>query len=227
MSPYDEAMTAYTGQKLLDALDSQGLGDWQGLPGCIGARFLTGDFATGLDFVARIGSRAEEAGHHPDVTLTFPHVDVRLTSHDTGAVTERDLNLAGQISEQAASAGVKADPEAPVVLELGLDTAHKETIAPFWSALLTGDAGNIPGDDIVDPGGQVPLLWFQECEEHEVPHQRLHVDISVPTDVAEKRIRAAVDAGGTVVDESQVPRFTVLADADGNRACVCTLATRP
>ena len=37
-------MTAYTGQKLLDALDSHGLGDWQGLPDCIGARFLTGDF---------------------------------------------------------------------------------------------------------------------------------------------------------------------------------------
>lgn len=106
-------MTAYTGQKLLDALDSKGLGDWQGLPDCIGARFLTGDFATGLDLVARIGERAEEAGHHPDVTLTFPHVDIRLTSHDTGAVTERDLNLAGQISQLAASAGVEADPSVP------------------------------------------------------------------------------------------------------------------
>ncbi|MGO2036913.1 MAG: VOC family protein, partial [Brevibacterium sp.] len=174
-----------------------------------------------------IGSRAEAAGHHPDVTLTFPHVDIRLTSHDTGAVTERDLDLAKQISEAAASAGVSADPEAPVVLELGLDTAHKEAIAPFWAALLTGDAGNVSGDDVVDPSGQVPLLWFQECEEHDVPHQRLHVDISVAPELADRRIRAAVAAGGTVVDDSPAPRFTVLADADGNRACVCTLATRP
>lgn len=219
-------MTAYTGQKLLDALHSQELSDWQGMPGCIKARFLTGDFATGLDLVAEIGTRAEAAGHHPDVTLTFPHVDISLTSHDTGAVTERDLDLAGQISEAAASAGVSADPAAPVVLELGLDTAHKDAIAPFWAALLTGDAGNVSGPDVVDPSGQVPLLWFQECEEHEAPHQRLHIDISVPAAFAPERIQAAVEAGGTIVDEEQAPSFTVLADADGNRACVCALSGR-
>lgn len=72
----------------------------------------------------------------------------------------------------------------------------------------------------------MPLLWFQDCEEHEVPHQRLHVDVSVPAAVAPERIKAAVDAGGTIVDESQAPSFTVLSDADGNRACVCTLAGR-
>lgn len=220
-------MTTYTGQKLLDTLDSKGLADWQGLPQCIGARFLTGDFATGVELVERIGTAAEEANHHPDVTLTFPHVDIRLTSHDTGEVTERDLDLAARISELATSAGVKADPGAPAMLELGMDTAHRDEIAPFWAALLTGDAGNVSGPDVVDPDGQMPLLWFQDCEEHEVPHQRLHVDVSVSAAVAPERIRAAVEAGGTIVDESRAPSFTVLADTDGNRACVCTLANRP
>ncbi|GAA1550814.1 4a-hydroxytetrahydrobiopterin dehydratase [Brevibacterium picturae] len=219
-------MTAYTGQKLLDTLDAHGLADWQGLPDRIGARFLTGDFATGLDLVSRIGAAAEEANHHPEITLTFPHVDIRLTSHDTGAVTERDLELAAQISELAASAGVSADPKIPALLELGMDTAHRDAIAPFWAALLTGDASNVSGRDVIDPAGQMPLLWFQDCEEHAVPHQRLHVDVSVPGAVAPERIRAAVEAGGTVVDESQAPSFTVLADADGNRACVCTLENR-
>src|SRR5699024_8694232 len=105
-------MTAYTGQNLLDALDSKGLGDWQGRSDSIGTRLLTGDFATGLDLVNKIGAAAEEAGHHPDITLTFPHVDIQLTSHDTGAVTERDLDLAGTISQLAASAGVKTVPAA-------------------------------------------------------------------------------------------------------------------
>ena len=105
-------MTAYTGQNLLDALDSKGLSDWQGRSDSIGTRLLTGDFATGLYLVNKIGAAAEEAGHHPDITLTFPHVDIQLTSHDTGAVTERDLDLAGKISELVASAGVKADPDA-------------------------------------------------------------------------------------------------------------------
>ncbi|WP_209323943.1 4a-hydroxytetrahydrobiopterin dehydratase [Brevibacterium renqingii] len=105
-------MTAYTGQELLDALTEKGLKDWQGRTDSIGTRLLTGDFATGLELVNRIGAAAEEAGHHPDITLTFPHVDVQLTSHDTGAVTERDFDLAGTISELAASAGVKADSAA-------------------------------------------------------------------------------------------------------------------
>jgi 4a-hydroxytetrahydrobiopterin dehydratase len=41
--------------------------------------------------------------------------------------------------------------------------------------------------------------------------------------VAEQRIGAAVSAGGVVVDASQAPSFTVIADPDGNKACVCTM----
>jgi 4a-hydroxytetrahydrobiopterin dehydratase len=40
--------------------------------------------------------------------------------------------------------------------------------------------------------------------------------------VAEQRIDAAVTAGGIVVDDSQAPWYTVIADQDGNKACVCT-----
>ena len=109
---YHEAMTAFTGQELTDTLNDKGLTDWKPQGDAIGTRLLTGDFATGLDLVNKIGAAAEEAGHHPDITLTFPHVDIQLTSHDTGAVTERDLDLAGTISKLAASAGVKADPNA-------------------------------------------------------------------------------------------------------------------
>ena len=40
--------------------------------------------------------------------------------------------------------------------------------------------------------------------------------------MAEPRIGAAVTAGGIVVDDSQAPSYTVIADQDGNKACVCT-----
>jgi 4a-hydroxytetrahydrobiopterin dehydratase len=40
--------------------------------------------------------------------------------------------------------------------------------------------------------------------------------------VAERRIAAATTAGGTVVDDGQAPSYTVIADQDGNKACVCT-----
>ena len=46
--------------------------------------------------------------HHPDLDLlTYPHLDVRLTSHDAGGVTARDVKLARTISEQAAGEGVR------------------------------------------------------------------------------------------------------------------------
>jgi 4a-hydroxytetrahydrobiopterin dehydratase len=69
-------------------------------------------------------------------------------------------------------------------------------------------------------------LWFQSTEAHETPRQRFHLDLWLPHDVADERIAAAVAAGGSVVDDSQAPSFTVLADAEGNRACICTMLER-
>ena len=219
-------MTGYAGQALLDALDAGDLTDWQGLPDGIAARFATGDFATGLALVQDIAALAEDANHHPDLTLTYPAVGVRLISHDVGAVTDRDFALARAISDVARERGVDADPRAPQVIELGLDTADASAIAPFWAALLTGDAANVVDGHIIDPTGQAPRLWFQSADPHDVPRQRLHVDVSVPAAEAGARIRAAVAAGGRIVDESHQPLFTVLEDADGNRACVCTIEGR-
>ena len=58
-------------------------------------------------------------------------------------MTKRDLRMARRISELAEEAGVEADPSAPTMLELGLDTANRDVIAPFWAALLTGDASDV------------------------------------------------------------------------------------
>ncbi len=215
-------MDKITGQQILDA----GLDDWRKLAQALHARFLTGDFATGLGFVTAVTEAAEAAGHHPDVTLTYPFVDLKLISHDVSRVTQRDLDLALEISEIARERGIAADPTAPAQLELALDTADVAAVGPFWAALLTGSTDALAGDDVVDPTGRVPLLWFQDTDAHETPRQRFHVDLWVPHDVAEERIAAAVAAGGRVVDATNAPSFVVVADAEGNRACVCTFLDR-
>lgn len=102
-------MTAYEGEQLITALADAGLTDWRTGDDSIRARFLTGDFATGLELVNRIGVAAEEANHHPDLGLTYPHVDVALISHDVEAVTDRDLSLARRITDFATELGVKAE----------------------------------------------------------------------------------------------------------------------
>jgi len=71
-----------------------------------------------------------------------------------------------------------------------------------------------------DATSRVPILWFQDTEPHETPRQRFHIDVQVPYDVVEQRIAAAVAAGGVIVDDTRAPRTTVLADPDGNKACV-------
>ena len=72
----------------------------------ITARFATKDFATGLKFVNLIGASAEDANHHPDIELTYSLTTVTLTSHDVGAVTERDISLARIIDEHAKALGI-------------------------------------------------------------------------------------------------------------------------
>jgi len=215
-------MANLTNQQILDA----SLDDWRKLAQGIHARFLTGDFVTGLTFVAAVTEAAETANHHPDVRLTYPLVDLTLVSHDVGRVTQRDIDLARRISEIAREQGIGAQPDAVTQLELALDTADLPGVGPFWAALLTGSSASLVGDDVVDPTGRVPLLWFQRTEARETPRQRFHFDLWVPHDVAEERIAAAVAAGGRVVDDQEAPSFVVLADPEGNKVCVCTSLDR-
>lgn len=216
------------GEKLTvtEVLDA-GLADWRQLALGLYARFATKGFAAGLDLVNAIGAVAEEMDHHPDLDLRWGHLNVRTFSHDVNAVTGRDVALARRISELAAERGIAARPATVAAVELALDTADWSRVKPFWAAVL-GVSGGREGvdDELVDFAGQLPGLWFQETDEHEPPRQRWHLDVWVPHDEAERRIAAALEAGGTLVSESEAPSFTVLADADGNKACVCTVLSR-
>ena len=70
------------------------------------------------------------------------------------------------------------------------------------------------------------MFWFQQTEPHEEPRQRFHLDLTVPPEIAQQRIDAALAAGGTLVSDDRAPAFTVLADAEGNKVCICTALGR-
>jgi len=200
-----------------------GLDDWRWLVGGLHARFATGGFAAGIALADAIAEAAEEANHHPDLDLRYPFLAVKLVSHDVGGLTDRDLRLARRISELAAGQGVAAAPDKISTLELGIDTADRAAVLPFWRALLGFDDSPIfPGREILDGDGRLPTVWTQETEAHETPRQRWHLDVIVPIEQAQARIDAAIAAGGTLVSDAAAPAFWVLADAEGNRACVCT-----
>lgn len=87
-----------------------GLTDWRWTDGQLAVRYRTGDFATALALLNRIGAAAEAAGHHPDVALGYGYLELRLVSHDAGGVTAKDVDLARTVSALAAAAGAAADP---------------------------------------------------------------------------------------------------------------------
>jgi 4a-hydroxytetrahydrobiopterin dehydratase len=67
--------------------------------------FRLKDFSEAFAFLTRIALHAEKVDHHPEFTSVWNRVDFRLTSHDAGAVTERDISLAGAINRLAEGAG--------------------------------------------------------------------------------------------------------------------------
>ena len=60
------------------------------------------DFSEAFAFLTRVALHAEKADHHPEFTSVWNRVDFRLTSHDAGTVTDRDLALAEAIERLAA-----------------------------------------------------------------------------------------------------------------------------
>jgi 4a-hydroxytetrahydrobiopterin dehydratase len=60
------------------------------------------DFSEAFGFLSRVALYAEKADHHPEFTSVWNRVDFRLTSHDAGGVTERDVALAKAINRLAA-----------------------------------------------------------------------------------------------------------------------------
>lgn len=59
------------------------------------------DFSQAFAFLTRVAMHAEKVNHHPEFTNVWNRVDFRLTTHDSGGVTERDVSLAGEINRLA------------------------------------------------------------------------------------------------------------------------------
>jgi 4a-hydroxytetrahydrobiopterin dehydratase len=144
----------------------------------------------------------------------------------------RDLDLAHRISAAVSETGRRTEPEIGAgsprsvqMIEIAIDAMDIAAVRPFWKAILgyadEADADG-PEDPIVDPVGQGPALWFQQMDRPRPQRNRIHFDICVPHDEAPGRIEAALAAGGRLVSADRAPAFWVLADVEGNEACVTT-----
>jgi len=141
---------------------------------------------------------------------------------DYYGLSARDLKLARQISAAARALGAPADPSAVQTVQVTIDALVGPEVLPFWRAVLGyRDRGDSPAD-LIDPHGRGPLLWFQQLDARRPQRNRIHLDVWVPHDQAEARVAAAIAAGGHLVTDAHAPAWWVLADAEGNEACVAT-----
>ncbi|MEP7026563.1 MAG: VOC family protein [Actinomycetota bacterium] len=208
----------------------------------LGWRYILGQLRTSVP----VGSLAQAAtaasaavaaaGASADGSLTLDArrdaLVLSLQSAAVAAVTARDVRLARQISAAVGELGLATTPGTAAtaprsvqILEIAIDALDIPSIRPFWQAVLgyTSEPGaDGPDDALVDPVGQGPAIWFQQMDEPRPQRNRIHFDISVPHDEAQGRIAATLAAGGKLLSDEEAPAFWVLADAEGNEACITT-----
>lgn len=201
-----------------------GIEEWHVLFTGACAHFRTGSFARGVALVEAIGRVADAANHHPDVDLRYGGVTVRLWSHDVDGLSDRDVELARDISAAARILGVDPDPLAVQDVQIAVDAVDIPAVMPFWRAVL--GYRRVGDEDLVDAGGRGPAIWFQQTDERRSQRNRVHVDVAVPMESAEARVAAALEAGGVLVSAEHAPTWWTLADPEGNEVDVATLAGR-
>lgn len=62
-------------------------------------KFTFGNFKDALAFVNKVGELSEQSNHHPDISINYNKVTLTLISHDAGALTTKDFDLAGHIEK--------------------------------------------------------------------------------------------------------------------------------
>lgn len=217
-------MASYTPVTPAAIAADETLADWRVLVRALHADFVAPGFSAGAALVQAVAEAADAADHHPDVDLRHPgRVHVALTTHAIDDLSDADVTLARTISALAAAAGATPEPTAVQTVEIGIDTMDADRIRPFWTALLGYRERN---GELVDPRGTGPTMWFQQMAEPRTDRDRLHLDVIVPHDEADARVQAALAAGGCLVSDAFARAWWIVADADGNEACVCTWEDR-
>ena len=108
--------------RVLSEVEVQGalaaLENWELRDGRLRKQFTFRTFLRALAFVNSVAYLAESAGHHPDITINYNKVTLRLITHSEGALTDRDFALAEEIDSKLStkliiSAEDRAPPQAP------------------------------------------------------------------------------------------------------------------
>ena len=226
--PTRDAGRKLSRQEASDAVT--GLG-WRYILGVLRTRVRVGSLAQAANVASRaVAAAGPDAGEFLRIDIRRDQVSLTLQALATNQVTAREAEAARQISAAVTELGLATNalgpgPRSAQLLEIAIDALDIPAVRPFWKAVMGYDdepGATGPEDGLADPAGQGPAIWFQQMDAPRPQRNRIHFDVSVPHDEAAARIQAALDAGGTLLYDAEAPAFWVLADPEGNEACVTT-----
>ena len=195
---------------------AENLEDWVVLHGGPTAVYRVASLAAGAQLAEAIAGVAG-LGPRTTIALTATALTVRLTRAVFGIEPEH-VELARQISAIAHAHGATADRPATQEVQFAVAAKPEALDVEFWRAVL----GYAPlADDAgLDPLGHGSTFWAQELDPERPLRHAMHVDVSVAREEGERRLAAAVAAGGTIVEQTNAPGSWILADRAGNKVCI-------
>lgn len=210
--------------------EAEGIDDWRLTSEGATAFYHTNSFAESTRFVQAISELQGVEDHLPGIDVRHDGVTVHMITYTNNyfGLSQRDVELARQISAAARKCGLTADPSAVQSLLIIPGATNIAEVIPFWRAVLGYEPRrDSPEEDLVDPHERGPAFWFERMiEPRGDGGGAIHVAIWVPHEQAEARIAAALSAGGRMVRDQFAPSWWTLADAAGNEADISTAKSR-
>jgi 4a-hydroxytetrahydrobiopterin dehydratase len=196
-------------------LAAEGVDDWVVLHGGATAVFR-------VPSLVEAGRLAEAVARVPGldgalITLTGGLLTVRLT-RGVFRLEERHVELARAVSAVARERGATAERALAQEVSFAVAARPDAIDVDFWRAVL--GYAELAEDNAVDPLGHGSTVWMQSLDPGKPLRHAMHIDVSVAREHAERRLAAALAAGGRVVDDSSAPQAWILADRAGNRVCI-------
>lgn len=198
-------------------LAAEGIDDWVVLHGGATAVFRVGSLGEAARLAGVVANIPGLENTGVLLTVGDGFLTVRLT-RDLWQIEPRHIDLARAISAVARAYNARADRSAVQEVQVAIAAKRDEIDVDFWRAVL----GYLPmaDDNAVDPLGHGSTVWMQEIDAVKRLRHAMHIDVSVAHEQALVRLRAALAAGGRIVDDSHAPAYWTLADRAGNRICI-------
>lgn len=207
-----------------------GAPDWRIVSDGACAFFETDSLAQAAALVEALSNIPNLAEHQYGIDLRQRGVTVRLVTlrEDFMGMTDRDLELAQQISAIAREQGLKSEPSRIQSLLLIPGAPNIKEIMPFWQAVMGYvPRPDSPDEDLVDPYDHGNAFWFEEMEEARPGGLgAIHLALWMPEEETQARVDAALAAGGHLVRDDYAPAWWTLADKYGNEIDVASIAYR-